>query len=181
MLRVTALIAILSLAAAEANAQPAEETTAPPDRAGHESVALGMALVFGGQGGGQGGTDGGSEGIELFAGWAFGRVAVMGWLRGRRRIPDVGFFDLGLAARAWLFAHHPRIYAELHGGRDVYSISGDSGDLDGEGVVAGGGFGLELLSQRQVTIDARLMVDRGIIADHEDYNLVTLGVGLHFY
>lgn len=180
-MRRCALVLVVVTVAADAEAQPPGNAAPAPPRAGHESVALGAAIGIGAQGGGQGGTDGGTEGIELFAGWAFGRWAVMGWLRGRRRIPDVGFFDLGLAARAWPFGGHPRLYAELRGGRDAYSISGDAADLDGDGAVVGGGFGFELLSQRQVTVDARVMVDRGIITDADDFTLLTLALGLHIY
>lgn len=172
-----ALVLLSLTAAADVGAQPAS-TPAPP--IGHESVVLGMALGYSAQGGGRAGTDEGAETIELFAGWAFGRAAVMGWLRGRRG-DEFGSYDLGLAARAWPFAGHPRLYAELRGGRTAYSLSGDTADLTGHGAVAGGGFGFELVNQPQVTVDARAMVDRGIMVEREDFTVLCFDLGLHFY
>jgi hypothetical protein len=162
----------------DAEAQPVSNPAPPP---GHESVALGMALGYGAQGGGRAGTEGGAEQIELFAGWAFQRVAVMGWLRGRVRKGEAGFYDLGGAARFWPLAGTPWLYGELRGGRTAYSLSGDGDNLKGHGVIFGGGVGLELLSRPKNTVDVRAMLDRGIFADVDDYTLFSFALALHFY
>jgi len=177
MRRPTLVLLFLTMTA-DADAQPVSNP-APP--IGHESVALGIALGYSAQAGGRAGSDEGAETIELFAGWAFGRVAAMAWVRGRRGHSS-GAYDLGLAARAWPFTGQPRIYTELRGGRTAYSVSGDPNPtLKGHGVVAGGGFGLELVNGPGASVDARVMVDRGIMVEREDYTVLSFDLAVHLY
>lgn len=186
MRRLALLLLSLVTMAADAGAQPAEKPPARPTElpAGHESVALGLAVGVGGEGGGPAGEGGVNECGELFAGWAFGRWAVMAWARGRRRDADISVFDLGLAGRIWPFPRLPRLYGELRASRAAYRIShepGSVGDPEGQGANVGGGFGLELVRDRHATIDARAMVDRGILAEADDYTLISFALAVNVY
>lgn len=181
MNRLAPILAVLILLSADAAAQPPGATAPEPPPIGHRSVLLGLGVTASGQAGGGQSDTGGTAGLEAFAGWAFGRWAVMAWARGRKR-SDAGFFDLGVAGRAWLFRSLPRIYAELRAGRDVYSLSGEfSGDNTWYGAIVGGGLGLELVTSPGAAIDGRAMLERGITVDAEDFTLLSFALVVHVY
>jgi hypothetical protein len=154
------------------------------DRIGHKYILLGAGLVLGENGGGHSESRGASFGLEGFAGWAFGRYALMAWGRGRVSGDISGFLSLGVAGRTWL-PSFPRLYAELRAGHEWVDIGHWEAEFEGSpnrtGAVVGGGMGLELFTSPIVTFDGRLTIDRGITLDTPDYLLVAVGLALHIY
>lgn len=190
MRRLAALAMFLvSLSAAgSASAQPGNTPPPPPAPApaaiGHRDIVLGAALSMDQEYGGHPEAQGGGGAGEAFAGWAFGRWALMAWGRARIAGDATGVIDLGVAGRIWL-PELPRLYAELRAAHEKIQLGHWEDEFAGseyrEGAVVGGGLGLELASAPRFTIDARVMIERGITADTPDYSLVGFALAAHIY
>jgi len=184
-----ALIALALTSLGTSGSASAQPGNAPlllnaEERIGHQGIVLGAALTPVRQFGGHPEAEGPGVAVEAFAGWAFGRWAVMAWGRARASAEVTSFADLGVAGRTWL-PDFPRLYAELRAGHEWLEISHWEGDFAGSpnrtGAVVGGGLGMELFTSPRFTIDARTTIERGITADTPDYTLATLGLAMHVY
>lgn len=164
------------------NTLPSAQPAARP--IGHHDLVVGAALSLAREFGGHPEAVGTGLAAEAFAGWAFGRFAVMAWGRARVSPEVTSFADLGVAGRTWLPAS-PRLYAELRAAHEQVEISHWEDEFAGSkyrtGAVVGGGLGLELFSEPRFTIDARITIERGITADTPDYSLVGFGLAAHIY
>jgi hypothetical protein len=158
------------------------EAPAPP---GHRGLVVGAALA-----GGWTFSDGSEEterggGAEVFLGLALGRIALAGW--GKLHIEDRIHQSLGGAVRAWPSSRARRFYTEVRVGRGSVGPTGyECGEIDycdgSPGyLTAGGAIGFELLTTRNLAVDARASLDREFVSGREDFTLVGLGLAVHTY